>query len=400
MTEHGGRALPAYDRACMPRATVRLLTVVISVLTLLAGSILPAAATSVGWPDSGPFTVYMATPENGGSDSNNGLTANTPVTGLHRVHEVLWRHRPSTDVEIRIQPGTYIQPPMDAWRFYVPGHTVSFLPYDYAYGEGMDGIEARPVFRNSKCAERRWCDGAWITARPPVNKGDPLYGGGDSGLRFFYLTIERYSAAAISINGGSEQDVVDESRHPPLRIKGGGLDNNVIVGMVFRQIGNRWSGGHYGWGGIVLTDSSHNRIESNHFENIENAGKYAGYIHGIYITHFSADNLVRNNRFSVVSGDPIKVRNRSNHNIVVENVFRKTGVMSYFRDEFCGPQCARVHGKPQECPSYDNHFARNRLLGGYGKQKLPLFTFSTEKASAACEPVPTKRLRTGQNVTR
>lgn len=151
------------------------------------------------------FTVYMAPPSAGGSDSNNGLTRGAPVASLHRVHEVLKAARPTTDVEVRIEQGTYTVPPMGNWYFYVPGHTVTFLPIDYQYGEGISGIAGRPVFRNVRRADGTYPRGYWLHARRGA-PGAPLYNGGTSGLRFYYLQVEHYSAGGLAIDGGTGQN--------------------------------------------------------------------------------------------------------------------------------------------------------------------------------------------------
>ncbi|ROT29406.1 hypothetical protein [Micromonospora sp. HM5-17] len=369
--------------------------------TALAGCLaavlpaVPAAAADV-------FTVYMAA---NGSDANDGLSPDRPVATLVRVQQVLVAARPTVDVEVRIRQGTYQAPPMHDWRFYVPGHTITFLPIDYEYGEGVDGIAGRPIFRNRRNADGSYPPGYWLQPRLPRDPADPLYGGGTSGLRFYYLQLEYYSAGGISIYGDSERDVSDERYNPPLRVAGSaGLNGNTMVGLVFRYLGNKWTGGSsYGYGAIVLTNSSHNRIAKNHFVNVENASPYGGKIHGVYITHYSSSNDVVGNAFSYISGDPVKIRNMSNHNKVEENRFNRTGRNSHYRGEFCDRACAVANNMDRQCASYHNRFFSNTLGSNYANTgKLPTWSLSpeglTNAGGAPCAiPEGDQRLRTGYN---
>jgi hypothetical protein len=313
-----------------------------------------------------PLTVFMATPGSGGKDSNDGLTAAHPVATLARVQGILEARKPTGNVEVRIKPGTYVAAPL-TWRFYVPGHTVTFLPQGYYYHGYHQPL---PVFRDAKCGST-YCGGYWLQASLPRSGADPLYDGGRSGLRFYLLQVEYYSSGGVSINGDSERRYKDYSYNPPLRIQGSkGLNGNTFYGMHFTRIGNHWSGGGYGWGGIVLTNSSSNLITHCTFTNIENNGGpygYGGYIHGVYITHFSSSNQVSYNRFSYVSSDEVKVRDRSNNNNIEFNTSTHSGVNSHYREEFCDRACAlRVgHGQERQCASYQNRFAYNKLDHGY-----------------------------------
>ena len=313
------------------------------------------------------FTVYMQPPRSG-CDANDGLTEQTAVCALAAVIEVLERHKPTTDVEVRIRQGIYVAS-QTSWRFYVPGHTISFMPIDYQYGEGVDGIAGRPVFWNAHEADGTYKSGAWLWARRPTNTSHPLYGGGRSGLRFYYLEVRHYPAAGIVVDGDSGGDYLDESYNPPLRKRASrGLNGNTFFGMMFSYIGNRWAAGNdWGYAGIQLTNSSYNRIENNHFIHIENAPNDGdpARIHGLYITHFSSHNSILRNRFSYNSGRPVKLRDRSNHNVIAWNTFDHSGDGSFYYEEFRNRQRAIESNKERECASYGNRFDYNRLLSDY-----------------------------------
>jgi hypothetical protein len=354
----------------------------------------PAAAADV-------FTVYM---DPAGSDANDGLSPATPVVTLVRVQQVLVAAKPATDVEVRIKQGTYQAPPMHNWRFYVPGHTISFMPVDYEYGEGRDGIAGLPMFRNRRNSNGSYPDGVWLQPRLPSDPADPLYGGGTSGLRFYYLQVEYYSNGAISIHGNSERDVSDERYDPPLHVQGSaGLNGNTVFGMVFKHLGSKWTGGHFGYGAIVLTNSSNNVINNNHFVNLENVSPYPNHIHGLYVTHFSSSNQVLNNAFSYITGDPVKVRNMSNFNTIEYNRFDRTGRISHYRGEFCDRACAVANNIDRQCASYHNRFFNNDLGSNYaGTGSLPTWSLKPEGLTNAggtpCAiPAGDQRLRTGYN---
>jgi hypothetical protein len=369
------------------------------------GSTVPDASTvpdgSSGDALGAPiFTVYMAP---AGNDANDGLTPATAIATLVRAQAVLKEHEPSSDVEIRIAQGTYVSPPFHDWRFYVPGHTISFMPIDYQLGGGLPA-GGLPIFRNAKCGSI-YCDGFWLQPRLPRETSDPLYDGGTSGLRFYYLQIEYYSAGAISVFGDSERDVEDETYNPPLRVRGSqGLNGNTFFGMQFRHLGSQWGGGTYGYGGIVLTNSSSNRIANNHFINIENASPNGGYIHGLYITHFSSSNIVQQNRFEYISGDAVKFRNLSNFNIVEKNTFTRAGRTSYYRGEFCDLQCAIDNKLARQCAEYHNRFFDNIIQSGYDGGSISTWSLSpeglTNAGGAPCTiPDGDQRVYTGGNST-
>nr|WP_198151287.1 right-handed parallel beta-helix repeat-containing protein [Kibdelosporangium sp. MJ126-NF4]CEL14159.1 hypothetical protein [Kibdelosporangium sp. MJ126-NF4] len=372
--------------------------------SVLAGALLAATCLTTGTASAvDVFTVHMSA---SGSDSADGLTPATAVKTLVRVQQVLRDAQPDTDVEVRIKQGTYVSPPMHDWRFYVPGHTVSFMPSDYEYGEGESGIAGRPVFRNTGDKPA----GFWLQPRLPKDKTDPLYDGGNSGLRFYYLQVEQYSAGAVSVYGDSERDIADETYSPPLRKQGSkGLNGNTFFGMVFTHLGSKWAPcgtDCYGWGAIVLTNSSGNRIANNHFLNIENHGNYGGHIHGLYVTHFSSDNTMSANRFSYINGDPVKIRDRSNFNTVEDNTFTRTGRLGFYRDEFCDAACVKEHPKiERQCASYHNRFASNRLISDYdGDNSSEAWTLSppglTNAGGTPCTiPAGDQRLRTAGNTT-
>ncbi|GAB3400342.1 right-handed parallel beta-helix repeat-containing protein [Flindersiella endophytica] len=371
-----------------------VLVVLISVL--VSNAAVPAATYQP------PFVVYLAPADAGGSDLNDGLTAERPINTLMRAQGIIALAQPPTDVEVRIKAGVYISQPLWEWRTYLPGRTISFMPDDYQPGDSAAGIRARPIFRNAKCGGK-YCEGYWFQLRLPIAPSEDLYDGGTSGLRFYYLQVENYSAGGVSVYGESEREHRDKRYKPAVWRKASkGLNGNTFVGMNFRRLGNKWTRGKFGYGAITLTNSSGNRIVNNSFNEIENAGARGPYIHGVYVTHFSSDNRVERNTFNRNSGDPVKVRDQSNRNVFQGNVFVRSGEQSFYRDEYCDRRCALAYHVVRQCASYGNRFVRNRLVSGYRGGRITPWTLGpggmTNAGSAPCKlPKGEPRLRTGHN---
>jgi hypothetical protein len=183
-----------------------------------------------------------------------------------------------------------------------------------------------------------------------------------------------------------------------------GLNGNTIFGMQFRHLGNKWSLGTFGYGAIVLTNSSNNRIENNHFVNIENVSSQAGLIHGVYVTHFSSSNAITRNKFATISGDPVKVRNRSNYTVVENNTFTRTGRISYYRGEFCDRQCAIDNDLARQCASHSNRFFYNVVQSAYDGGHISNWSLGPEGLTyagvAPCSiPDGAARISTGGNTS-
>jgi hypothetical protein len=386
-----------------------LLAVGLAVGSLATGGSTVAAA-------AGPpvFTVYMAA---SGSDDNTGTSADSPVYSLHRVQDVLVAAKPQTDVEVRIAQGVYSLRPFQDWRFYIPGHTISFMPADYQYGDGINDIAGRPIFRN-RVTDTGLLPGYWLQLRLPSDPADPLYNGGTSGLRFYYLQIEHYSAGGISIYGNSERTsvVTDPAglSSAGLTVQGSaGLNGNTVFGMEFNEVGSKYGtssngcGLTHGYGAVLLADSSNNTVDNNHFIHVENnkgpdCAADTNLIHGLYIAGFSSGNEVKGNEFTHVSGAPVKLRDRSNNNTVESNTFTDSGDHGYYYEQFCATDCGVAHVR--ECASYGNRFAYNTLVSGYQGRKPPTFALDPAGATyagaaAPCSiPAGVERLHTAGNV--
>jgi hypothetical protein len=289
------------------------------------------------------FRVYL---DPQGSDGNDGTAPERAVRSLPAAQRVISAARPGSDVEVRIKQGIYVAPPTE-WTTYVPGHTITFLPLDFEFGEERDGISGRPIFRGDGSK------GFWFRA------GQPSAGRhGDTRLGFYFLQVENYSAGGIAFDGGTAL-----AGRPVSAPAGAGPDGNTVYGMVFRGLGSRHVRSGVGFGAIDLINSDHNIIQNNTFWYLENIGnsREATLIHGVYLSHHSSDNLITGNSFHRISGDPIRTRDNSNRNRIFNNTFKRTGANAYFSDWFDTDEgAARV-----ECASRGNEFYSNQLISGY-----------------------------------
>jgi hypothetical protein len=382
-------------------------------VSLLLALSLVTTGSVVTPQDTPVFTVYMAPT---GSDDNAGTSATSPVYSLHRVQDLLVAARPQTDVEVRIAQGVYSVRPFQDWHFYISGHTISFMPADYQYGDGINDIAGRPIFRN-KVTDTGYLPGYWLQMRLPSDPADPLYSGGTSGLRFYYLQVERYSAGGISIYGNSGRTSVIPDpaglSSTGLTVQGSaGLNGNTIFGMEFNELGSKYGTGSngcgltHGYGAVVLGVSSNNRVDNNQFIHVENnkgpdCASDTNLIHGLYIARFSSGNEVHGNAFTHVSGAPVKVRDRSNYNSVESNTFTDSGDHAYFYEQYCATNCGGAYAR--ECSSYGNRFAYNTLVSGYQGRTPPAFVLdpagSTYPGAAAPCSIPSgvERLHTAGN---
>lgn len=293
------------------------------------------------------FSIYVSST---GSDRQDGLSESTAIRTLNRANDLLENnYRPTTAVEIVIQPGTYTRQHVE-WTF-VNGRTITFTP--------PRTVTSRPVF-----------DGmggdTWFKLTSSAGKNTRLY--------FRRLTVRNYWMAIDFL--GNREDF-DEWN--------GG---NQIRGMRFERIGGIYGTGSrsYSYAAIRLVNSRGNRILGNVFRNIENTDREASYIHAIYAAHASDGNLIQDNKFVAVNGDAVRVRDDSHGNQVNRNTFQHAGKRAAFSDWFCTEDCSI--GRP-ECPSQGNQFNDNVVGEGYYGKILPVMTFGP---NAACGELLYKRI--------
>jgi hypothetical protein len=354
-----------------------------------AGS-LPASAAVQASAAARPgnVTIYLAPASKGGKDSNTGLTSSSPILTLTHAQQVLTRLNPTGNVTVRIKQGTYVANAI-TWTFYVPGHTVSFMPANYSGGgrpPGGDPVFADPTSGGTHVGQ------TWFTAELPPAPSS-LHNGGNTGLHFYYLAIEDYSQG-ISFNGQAGHSWHNKTFYIQ---PSAGVNDNAVSGMTFYDIGDLYAPSQTGYGAILFTDSSHNDIYNNTFENLYNSGDH-DELHALYITHFSSYNTVDKNLFEYTNGEAVKVRDRSDFNNVYDNRFNETGGVAAYLDDFCNQQCVGT-AKPKkyrECASYGNRFADNTIYTGAWWDLIP--PGETYAGGAPCSiPKGQERLHTAGN---
>jgi hypothetical protein len=336
----------------------------------------------------GNVAIYLAPASQGGKDSNTGLTSSSPILTLAHAQQVLTKLNPTGNVTIRIKQGTYVASAI-TWSFYVPGHTVSFMPANYTGGgrpPGGDPVFADPTANGTHVGQ------TWFTAiLPPAPS--PLHNGGNTGLRFYYLDIEDYTQG-ISFNGQAGHSWHNQTFYVQ---PSAGVNDNDVSGMTFNDIGDSFAPSQTGYGVILFTDSSDDAISNNTFDDIYNSGD-TDQLHALYITHFSSSNTVDKNLFENTNGEAVKVRDRSNFNDIFSNTFKATGGVAAYLDDFCDQQC--VNGaspkKYRECASYGNRFADNTIETGAWWDLIP--PGETYAGGAPCAiPKGDERLHTAGN---
>jgi len=349
-----------------------------------------AAAHAGAAARPGNVTIYLAPASQGGKDSNTGLTSSSPILTLAHAQQVLTGLNPTGNVTIRIKQGTYVASAI-TWSFYVPGHTVSFMPANYSGGgrpPGGDPVFADPVSKGTHIGQ------TWFTAVLPAAPS-PLHDGGNTGLRFYYLDIEDYTQG-ISFNGQAGHSWHNSTFYIQPST---GVNGNDVSGMTFHDIGDSFAPSQTGYGAILFTDSSDDSISNSTFDDIYNSGD-TDQLHALYITHFSSGNTVDKNLFENTNGEAVKVRDRSNDNDIFSNTFKATGGVSAYLDDFCDQQC--VNGaspkKYRECASYGNRFADNVIETGTTWDLIP--PGQTYAGGSPCSiPKGVERLHTAGNTS-
>jgi len=363
-----------------------------SAAVLLTGSVPgPGTAALAATAAPRPLTIYMAPAAKGGSDRHTGLTLSSPLLTLAQVQRVLAKRKPTGDVTVRIKQGTYVAG-QTIWRFYVPGHTISFMPVNYVLGHHRPA-GGDPAFVDVTSHGKHVANG-WFHAELPAAPS-PLHDGGPTRLRFYYLRIADYTNG-IAFDGQTGHAYHNEAG-PPMYIRpSAGLNGNAVYGMTFQDIGSRFAPGQIGYGAILFTDSSHDNISNNTFDDLYNTGDH-DELHALYVTHFSSYNTVARNLFENTNGEAVKVRDRSDFNTVSGNRFNRTGGVAAYLDIYCDMACARANrGTQRQCANYGNRFTDNKIFTGAAWVLDP--PGQTNAGGPGCSiPRGQQRLRTAGN---
>ena len=197
----------------------------------------------------------------------------------------------------------------------------------------------------------------------PGSKSKPVFDGGGQGGTWFILQAKtqrgstflfdgidvRNYLTAISFNGFRE--------HPETF-----LGNNTIQNMTFENIGQISSPTHEtSSAAIRFVNSRNNVIKHNKFIVVRN-NKCNG-MHALYIAHHSSNNQIIENEFNHACGSPVRLRDSSNDNLAVGNIFRDIQSKAIFDEWYCNRSISKrtCTKKTPECPSWNNRYERNTV---------------------------------------
>ena len=330
-----------------------------------AGAPRDAGPPPVDAGPAGPLVLYVAP---GGDDARDGSTPARAVLTLARVHAILVSMRPDRDVEVRIAPGTYHGQRV-RWTYTMPDHSIRFVT--------SAADRTRPVFdgclASGECPGGTWFLLASSSGRP-------------TNLEFEYLRVTRYQTA-IALNGSRESRSTSNGR-------------NRIFGCYFDRIGNGFAPSlPYSTAALRLVNSDDNVIENNHFVDVINTTSGA-LIHAIYAAHGSDRNRIARNRFLRSTGDPVRIRDFSNGNVVVDNRFIRVGTAAGYTDWYCDHDTRSDCTSPlPECPSWDNQFRDNVLDGTWACRTLAVWELFQDDSATGCSrpTASSRRVRTSGN---
>lgn len=302
-----------------------------------------------------------------GDDARDGRSPAAAVLSLARIQELLRADPPPCDVEVEIAAGTYHRETV-VWQATWPDRRITF--------RAADRLD-RPIFDG--CTAAGSCPGGtFFTLRAAL--GEP------TNLHWWYLRVRNYQTA-ISLNGDRDRTTGSNGR-------------NRIYGCYFERIGNVFDDAvEPSTACVRLVNSDDNEIENNHFIDVVNT-RDGALIHGIYAAHMSDRNVIRSNRFLRSTGDPIRLRDYSNDNVITDNELIRVGSFAGYTDWYCDHDARTDCTKPTpECPSWNNQFRDNTLDGTWDCGTLPVFHYFQDDSTTGCSPpaAGAVRLRTSGN---
>lgn len=300
--------------------------------------------------------VYLAP---SGNDANDGASLARAVATLKRAVELVTvQPNPGKEsVRILVHPGTY-----RGQSIVMDGN--AFKGGLAIVGQAKDPVDF-PAFVGDGSAQ------TWLTLRS--SNGRP------TGLTIQALEIRDYFTA-ISLEGN--RDDLQEYN-----------SGTTIRRNIFRNIGSIASTNDEAGStaAVRFVNSKDNLVELNHFRTIRNK-KACGGLHALYLAHFSAGNRIVNNTFDDVCGSVIKLRDRSNDNVIEYNRFKHIEEAPAIEEWFCDmdarKDCTKKRG---ECPSTGN-VQKNNVLSDSGQSEM-VSVVGDRKQRAWCSPKDFSRER-------
>ncbi len=154
--------------------------------------------------------------------------------------------------------------------------------------------------------------------------------------------------------------------------------NVTISGNEFKNLS-----GSTGYAAIHVKNSSGIVIRKNVFSNLRNGGM----MHGVYLVKTTSSSIT-GNKFSSITGDPVRIRDGSKNNVVSGNTFTKSGQYAMFSEwgrldkgEVCGSGNIFKNNKYGKSYSGKNISLIKWGGRGGGSTGLPLTWGNCKKAS-------------------
>jgi hypothetical protein len=286
-----------------------------------------------------------------GDDAHDGLSLDTPILSIARAQEILYERLPEggRDVELRIAPGTYYNQHV-VWTFTMPDHSIRFMPL---FDDGN-----HPRFDGGDSGE------TWFVLRHSEGQA--------TNLVFQDLHVRNYWMG-ISLEGKREVPETSNSF-------------NRIEGCIFERIGNLSAPDRKpSYAAVRFINSDYNLVANCHFIDIINT-RDCGLLHALYLAHYSHHNLILRNRIENNCGDPIRVRDFSNENVIRENHIIRSGVTAAYTEWYCDhdrlDSCTKQN---PECPSWGNRFIDNILSGDKDGHELRVSRLFFGESTSGCE---------------
>ncbi|WP_447577887.1 hypothetical protein [Achromobacter kerstersii] len=200
-----------------------------------------------------------------------------------------------------------------------------------------------------------------ISIEGAVSNGIPVFDGENKPITWFTLNGQRQNGGRLHIEGLEIRNYLTAiafvgSREEPNRSLGG----NIIRHMIFSRIGQSDPKSFLvSTAAIVFVNARNNIVEKNKFFEIRNV-KTCGKLHSVYLAHHSSNNKIIENEFNGFCGSPIRLRDGSNNNFAIGNLFLNVGSETLFDEWYCNRSitvgCTK---KTPECPSWGNQFFFN-----------------------------------------
>ncbi len=311
------------------------------------------------------------------------LVAGQAFATLGEVHDWLTTAKPQDpEIVIKVTPGGQVQATAQTlWNYYNPKQKIVLD----GQGGTVTGVHGgHPTV------------GYFLSYRPAVGTGTTSVDRpAAANLEVKNLSIRGFESGGIEI---SPQQVAGKANEWD-----GGI--NAFVGgasihdVNFSDLGNAhtarkervWNDLRFGAAGVMMRGVQNSVVEDCNFQGLTNGemtfhntddkgrqttqhGEGNHLFHAVYLRDQSSNNLVRNNQFNDVGGDPVRVSNASNNNVIAGNKAQNAGVHGLVSNWFNSAKgekdstgtkirnnkIGHVHGKSTQGTAYNRKEAKGK----------------------------------------